>query len=120
MASISGNIVTQVVCNMLRSGVEVETAVFIANSILMEKSSEESLATLDILKVNLFTGKAVVLKFGAASSFIKTEKNVIKIPSDLPPIGILPEVKVNKIPLSFKDNDLIMMFSDGVTDTGED
>lgn len=120
MASISGNIVTQVVCNMLRSGVEVETAVFIANSILMEKSSEESLATLDILKVNLFTGKAIVLKFGAASSFIKTEKNVIKIPSDLPPIGILPEVKLNKIPLNFKDNDLIMMFSDGVTDTGED
>ena len=61
-----------------------------------------------------------MLKFGAASSFIKTEKNVIKIPSDTPPIGILPEVKLNKIPLNFKDNDLIMMFSDGITDTGED
>ncbi len=120
IASISGNIVTQVVYNMLRSGVETETAVFIANSILMEKSSDESLATLDILKVNLFTGKAIALKFGAASSFIKNEKYVTKIPSSAPPIGILPEVKVKKIPLSFKDNDLIMMFSDGVTDTGED
>ncbi|MBO6126424.1 MAG: SpoIIE family protein phosphatase [Clostridia bacterium] len=120
MASISGNIVTHLTYNMLRSGVELEPTVFIINSILMEKSSDESLATLDILKVNLFTGKAVLLKLGAASSFIKSEKKILKIPSNLPPIGILPEVKIKKIPINFKDNDLIMMFSDGVTDTGED
>ena len=120
MASISGNIATQIIYNMLRSGVELEPAVFITNSILMEKSSDESLATLDILKVNLFTGKSIILKFGAASSFLKSERKVTKIPSSLPPIGILPQVKIKKISINFNDNDLLMMFSDGVTDTGED
>ena len=43
-----------------------------------------------------------------------------KIPSNCPPIGILPEIKLDKINFTLKENDIILMVSDGVTDTGED
>ena len=119
LASISGNLVVKIVGNMLKSGIDIDTALFVANFVLMEKSDDESLATLDLLKINLFTGKSVFVKLGSASSFIKSENNITKVVSNSPPIGILPEIKINKTYFSLNENDQVLMVSDGVTDTGE-
>ena len=118
-AAISSKLVTSVIRNMLRSGIDVETAIFVTNFVLIEKSQDESLATIDILTINLFTGKSSFVKFGSASSFIKNKNNITKIISNAPPIGILPEAKVNKTKFTLEENDVILMVSDGVTDTGE-
>lgn len=120
LASISGNMVAKIIKNMLRNGVNIETVIFVTNFVLIEKSREESLATLDLLKINLFTGKSFFIKLGSSSSFIKSGNNVTKVPSNCPPIGILPEIKLDKIHFTLKENDIILMVSDGVTDTGEE
>ena len=119
LASLSGNLVVKIVGNLLKSGIDIDNALFIANFVLMEKSQDESLATLDLLKINLFTGKSIFVKLGSASSFIKSRNNITKISSNCPPIGILPEIHLNKIFFSIEENDQILMVSDGVTDTGE-
>ena len=118
-AALSSKLVISVIRNMLRSGIDVETAIFVTNFVLIEKSQDESLATIDILTINLFTGKSSFVKFGSASSFIKNKNNITKIISNAPPIGILPEANVNKTKFTLEENDVILMVSDGVTDTGE-
>ena len=46
-------------------------------------------------------------------------QQITKIISNAPPIGILPEANVNKTKFTLEENDVILMVSDGVTDTGE-
>lgn len=120
LASISGNIATKTIHSMLRSELDVESAIKMTNSILMENSSDESLASLDILKINLFSGKSYFVKLGAASSFIKHGSKITKIASKNPPIGILPEVNFFKIHFDISNQDSILMVSDGISDTGEE
>ena len=119
-ASISGNMSSKVISNMIRGGINPKTAISISNSFLIAKSNDETLSTVDIFSINLFSGESSFIKAGSASSFVKKRHEVIKISSDTFPIGILTNFNISTTRCKLGKDDLVLMVSDGITDTGED
>jgi stage II sporulation protein E len=115
-AAVDGAMAAGLMSRLIRAGIGVESAIKIVNSAMLYKSSDESLATLDILILNLYDGTACIYKCGGAKSIIIGKKEITDIKADSMPIGILKDVFFEKIDLKLFDNDIILMLSDGVTD----
>ena len=90
------------------------------NSALMSKSGDESLATLDITCVDLFTGKSEFRKAGAAGTFIRRGRRVDYVEEVSLPVGIMNGVSFTTFDENLKENDIIVMVSDGATACGTD
>ena len=90
-------------------------ALKIVNSALLVKSGEESLSTVDIAAVNLYTGQAHFYKAGAAPTFIRRGSRTGMVESTSLPAGILTAVEFEKSSVQLRDGDLIVMVSDGAT-----
>lgn len=99
---------------LLRSGYPVDCILKMINSAMLVRSGEESLATLDIVKINLFTGEAVFYKAGATHSLALRHRKLLKIAKPSMPVGILGDIKFETVEMSFADGDFIILMSDGV------
>lgn len=100
---------------LLSAGFSFESSVKIVNSSLIMKSTDESMATMDGLNVNLYTGEAEFYKAGAAISLIRSDREIFVIEESSLPLGILREVKYSKTAFSLKHGDIVLMVSDGIT-----
>ena len=85
---------------------------------MLVKSTYESLSTIDVAKINLFTGKVNFFKAGAAVSFVRKNGRCRVIEGSALPIGILREISFAKSSISVSPDDVIVMVSDGVTANG--
>lgn len=103
------------------AGFSRELAVKMINSALLLRRQEESYATLDICAVDLFLGKAQFIKLGAVSSYVYRSERLFTITSHTLPAGILDNIEVIEKELTLKDNDIIIMVTDGITEAiGDD
>lgn len=98
---------------LLESGIGVESAIELLNTSLMVKSSDESFATLDICKVDLYTGRTTIYKAGGADSFVKSGKTVTKIHGSSLPVGVAENPAVSSHSFIVGEDDVIIMTSDG-------
>ncbi len=101
---------------LLRAGFGFEGAMKVVNSALLVKSEDESLATLDIARINLFTGEAELCKAGAVKTYIISGEEIRKIDKPSLPLGILREVEYAKTDEVLEEGDVVVMISDGVPD----
>ncbi len=101
---------------LLRAGFGFAGAMKVINSALLVKSEDESLATLDITKVNLFTGEAQLCKAGAVKTYIISSGEIRRIDRESLPLGILREVEFAQVNEQLNDGDVVIMISDGVPD----
>ena len=104
---------------LIKAGLGYDCALSVVNSALMVKSGDESLATLDVLSFDLFTGDAELLKAGAPLTFIKKDGRVLKFSSTSLPAGILTEIKFSHERANLSPGDAIVMVSDGAVATGD-
>ena len=113
-AAVEGALTCELFRRLLEGGFDFDSAVKIVNSALMVKSDDETLSTADCLHVNLFNGRAVISKAGAAQSYHVRDGVVTRI--DLPslPLGILSETDTARHSFTAESGDLIVMISDGV------
>lgn len=113
-AAVDSNMAVSIMTKLCKAGLSYDCSLSVVNSSLMIKSEEESLATLDMLDFNLFTGRARLMKAGACTTYIKKSSKLMK--KDLPslPLGILNESKLIKEDVSLNADDVIVMVSDGV------
>ena len=113
-AAVDSNMAVSIMTKLCKAGLSYDCSLSVVNSSLMIKSEEESLATLDMLDFNLFTGRARLMKAGACTTYIK--KNSKLMHKDLPslPLGILNESKLIKEDVNLSADDVIVMVSDGV------
>ncbi len=100
---------------LLSGGFSFESGIRIVNSSLIMKSTDESMATVDGLSVNLFTGEAEFFKAGAAISFIRSDREIFIIEESSLPLGILREVHFEKTSYNLKPGDIVLLVSDGIT-----
>lgn len=119
-AAIDSVMTCSLVLKLIKAGFGFESALKLINSSLLVKSREESIATLDIATIDLYTGKVYFNKAGAASSFVYKNNKVLKIDSRSLPIGILKGVTFDKKILTVSDNSIIVMVSDGIISTGSE
>ena len=117
-AAIDSAMTVELFSRLIKAGISLDTALSITNSALSVKSDDESLSTLDVAEIDLFTGSATILKAGAAPSFYTVSGRVksIEIPST--PLGILSRVKFSKYAIKLHGGDTIVMVSDGILGCG--
>lgn len=113
-AAVDSAMAAELFSKLVKSGLSFDCALPIANSALLVKSSDESLATLDVVCVDLYTGRTDFLKAGAAATFIRHRDNVASLEQASLPIGILREIEFSKATAKPENGDIILMMSDGV------
>jgi stage II sporulation protein E len=102
---------------LMEAGFDENITVNTVNSIMgMRFVENEKYATLDLSKIDLYTGQGVFVKIGAVSSFIKRGSEVKVINSKNLPLGLVDEVEVERIKEVLKPGDILVNISDGVLD----
>lgn len=107
----------ELIDKFIDGGFSKETSIDIVNSIMsMRFEEDEKFSTLDLNRIDVYTGEASFLKIGGAVSFVKRGKNIKVIESKLPPFGLVDKIEMDEIKFNLKSGDLIIMVSDGVVD----
>ncbi len=99
--------------SLLKAQIDVLKVVEIVNLALNLKSSGDVGASIDILVVDKYTGKATLTKAGASESAILNSKGMERIYKDSLPLGILKDTKLFQYEFNLKDKDTIVLVSDG-------
>ncbi|MCL2014342.1 MAG: serine/threonine-protein phosphatase [Oscillospiraceae bacterium] len=119
-AAIDSVMVCALILKLIKAGFGFDSAIRFINSSFLIKSQDESLATIDVGCIDLYTGTLELLKAGAATSFVLKGKSVIEIKNGSFPVGIIQGATFGKNKLKLTGGDLVVMVSDGVTASGED
>lgn len=112
-AAVDSNMSVTILKKLVTAGLSYDSALSVINSALMVKSEEETLATLDVVDINLFSGKTTFFKAGAPLTLVKRAGRILKREAPSLPAGILSEVKFAKDSLTLHHGDRILMISDG-------
>lgn len=115
-AALESGMAASLLSKLIRSGTGVEAALKTVNLILLSKSDDEIFTTADLLRINLFSGRADIFKAGAAKSFIRTGGTVKTAESASFPLGIMPRIRPEQRTLRLSDGDCAVMFSDGISE----
>lgn len=116
-AAVDGTVAAWLFSKLLASGLGFESSLRLVNSAMIVKSSEESLATIDAVRINLNSGKTDFFKAGAGITLVCKGKKVYNIGNPSMPLGILREVEFDTGTLELKRGDKLLMMSDGIPQT---
>lgn len=98
------------------AGVRRELIYENVNRMLLAQNEADMYATLDAVSIDLNTGEAEVLKYGAPPSFLIREGRVAAIAGEALPCGILAEATPSVVRVKLQKNDRLVLCSDGVQD----
>lgn len=101
----------------LETGISPRMAVGLVNSVICHQECESRISTLDLCSIDLYAGRCLFLKSGAAASFIKRGGAVETICAGSLPLGSLGNIQPESAVREVSDGDLIVMVSDGVTES---
>lgn len=118
-AAEAAGICTEFLEAMLRAGASRKTALRMCSD-LVRTQGEECSATVDLMIFDLFYGDATFIKSGAAPSYIKREKQILRVRSRTMPLGILHAPDAEQIHVEVKDGDILILLSDGLAPDNED
>lgn len=113
-AAVDGAVAAWLFGKLLVAGLSFDSSLRLSNSALIVKSEDETLATIDAVKIDLHTGKTEFFKAGASNSFICKGKKVYSFGKPSMPLGILREIEFNKEETTLDKGDVLLMMSDGV------
>ncbi len=119
-AAVDGAMASGLISRLIKSGFGFECSLNILNSSMIFKSTDESLATIDIASVDLFTGETKLLKAGAAPTLVRRGGKTGKAESSSLPVGILRGVHFDSADIKMKVGDIVLLMSDGALSDGTD
>lgn len=109
--------------NLLRlcllAGYTRSQAITAVNGMMLSATGGDRFATVDLWTIDLWNGLAQVEKMGACQSCLWRGDKPRMIEGAALPLGILEKVTVQSSQIRLHDNDLILIFSDGVADAFE-
>ena len=117
-AAVDGAMAVGLTSRLLQAGFGADSVLRLVNSALMVKAGDESLATLDVASVDLFTGRLESLKAGAAVSLLRSVGRVSRIEKASLPIGILRDIQFERSADTLVDGDILLLLSDGAVSEG--
>lgn len=119
-AAVDGAMASGLMSRLIKAGFGYNCSLKILNSSMLFKSTDESLATVDIASIDLFTGVTELYKAGAAPTIVRRSGKTGKAESSSLPVGILREIGFDKATIKCKVGDIIVLMSDGATSEGTD
>ncbi len=114
-AAVDSVMTCNLTSRLLRAGFSPESALDAVNCALLIKSAEETLATLDVLKIDVGTGNAVFYKAGACFSVIQKKERTLIVEKSSLPLGILEDVSLEKSEITLSQGDIVFIMSDGAS-----
>lgn len=112
-ARLDSEMAVSLAARLLDSGITMSTAQRLINSIMRVKEWEESFATLDFLRLDLFAGRAEFLKSGAAPAYLCRDGSLVRIASDSYPAGIFASADPDVTSMKLFHGDLLILATDG-------
>lgn len=106
--------VLDLVERFLEAGFSVETAIRMMNSAMVMKGENDLYSTVDLCKINLYSGRASLYKIGAAATFIKRGNEVRCITSANLPVGTGAQIEIESTEMQLGNGDFVVMVTDGV------
>lgn len=109
--------------SFLGAGVAADSAMRILNDLMLLKNQDDTdCCTIDLISIDLFTGKSEMFKYGAAASYLKTREEVSRMTgkSLACGLGYPPEDSPDRFDVKLSDGCFAVMVSDGVTSDGQD
>ncbi len=117
-AAVDGAMASGLMSRLLKAGFGYDCSLSMVNSAMLFKSTDESLATLDVSCIDLFSGRVDLLKAGAAPTVIRRSGKSGRAQSTSLPAGILRDVGFDRATVKLKPGDAVVMMSDGATSEG--
>ncbi len=119
-AAVDGAMASGLMSRLLKAGFGYDCSLRILNSSMLFKSTDESLATVDIASIDLFTGQTQLYKAGAAPTIVRRSGKTGKAESTSLPAGILRDIGFDKAAIKCKIGDIVVLLSDGAIGNGTD
>ena len=119
-AAVDGAMTCAMAESLLKAGIGFDSMLETVNAALMAKSGDESLATLDLTCIDLFTGEAEFRKAGAACTLVRRGRHAEVIEASSVPVGIMPGVTFACYRRQLAPGDVVVLVSDGVVATGHE
>jgi stage II sporulation protein E len=98
-------------------GFNVKKCIRSLNNVLKEGYSKEGYTTFDLFVFDKLDNKFYFSKNGACDSYVLRGEEVLIIEGNDLPLGIVDKVESNVHSIEVKDNDYIVMASDGVSES---
>ena len=98
---------------LLRARFSMEAAAEAVNAALMVNAADETLATLDVLRLDLYSGDAAFYKAGASFSAARVGAKTAVVEKSSLPLGILGGARFERSALRLSAGDAVLMMSDG-------
>lgn len=118
-AALDSTMTCGIILKLIKAGFGLDSIIKFVNSSLQVKSSDESLSTIDVAKVDLYTGQVDFFKAGSASSFVVMNHKVAKVETNSLPVGILQGIEFDKKSVMVADGDVVVIISDGILEIGD-
>ncbi len=115
-AAVDSHMVIGLFKRLVCGGMDCVSAVKMANSVMLNKSQDESFATLDALCLDPDRCSVTSVKSGAAATLIRHGDSVMKISSANFPIGISETAEISVAEHRLEAGDMLIMFSDGISE----
>ncbi len=119
LAKSASQYVGELLLHALEFGDGITPALALVNNLLKRRVGECS-SSLDLFSFDLISGEGAFYKCGAAPSYIKRQSSLYRIRSRTQPLGLSLSLDAEKIRTEITDGDYVIMFSDGISEDGED
>lgn len=119
-AAVDGAMTSAMAESLLKAGIGFDSMLQTVNAALIAKSGDESLSTMDVCCIDLFTGKAEFRKAGAACTVVRRGRKAEFIEASSVPVGIMPNVEFACCDRNLEAGDVVLMVSDGVVAAGSE
>ncbi len=106
---------TSMAKSLLMAGVTPENTVNMVNVALSLRGVNHGGATLDVLRLNLFTGRATLHKAGAGETMVIGTSGVNRYYQPSLPLGLVRQVHTARFSFTVSRGDTIIMYTDGIT-----
>ncbi len=101
----------------LEAGLPAQSAIKMVNSSLALKQESETFCTVDMAEIDLVSGRTEFYKIGGTKSFIRHDDDVDSVFLESLPLGLIEGVSCVSVTKTLGDDDVLVMMSDGVSDT---
>lgn len=119
-AAVDGAMASGIMKRLIQAGIGFDAALKVVNSALLAKSGDESLSTLDLAAIDLFSGSVELMKAGAPPTVLRKTGRAVKLDMPSLPIGILNDTNFAKASDTLAEDDLLILLSDGALAAGDD
>lgn len=119
-AAVDGAMASGLMARLLKAGFDSDSALKIVNSAMLYKSTDESLATIDVTILDLFSGVTEFCKAGAPATLLRRNGKAGIADGENLPAGILQGVEFDHTQTTLSTGDMIVMLSDGALTDGTD